>query len=126
MRYVVSAMLIVVGIIHLLPLSGALGTKRLASLYGLSFDESNLAILMRHRAVIFGLLGAFLILAAFKPEFQTVAFIAGLISVVSFLYIAWSVGNFNPQIGRVVVADIAALICLVIGGAVHIYLQHVG
>lgn len=126
MTYVVSTMLVVVGIIHLLPLSGVLGAERLASLYGLSFEESNLAILMRHRAVIFGLLGAFLILAAFKSEFQTVAFIAGLISVVSFLYLAWSVGDFNPQIRRVVVADIIALICLVIGGTVHVYIRRLG
>lgn len=60
MRYLVSAMLVVVAVIHLLPLSGVLGSERLAALYGLSFNEPNLAILMRHRAVLFGLLGLFL------------------------------------------------------------------
>ena len=61
MRYTVSAMLAVVAVIHLLPLSGVLGAGRLAALYGLPFDEPNLAILMRHRAVLFGLLGVFLL-----------------------------------------------------------------
>ena len=70
MRWLVSAMLMVVGVIHLLPLSGVLGGARLVSLYGISIDDPNLEILMRHRAVLFGLLGAFLIYAAFKPPFQ--------------------------------------------------------
>lgn len=50
MRYLVSTMLVVVAVIHLLPLSGVLGPARLNALYGISFDEPNLEILMRHRA----------------------------------------------------------------------------
>jgi hypothetical protein len=123
MKYLVSVMLVAVGVIHLLPLSGVLGSERLASLYGLKFDEPNLEILMRHRAVLFGLLGAFMVFAAFKPAYQTVAFIAGFISVLSFLYLAWAVGSYNEQVGRVFVADVVALVCLVVGGAVHAVLQ---
>ncbi|MES3021321.1 MAG: phosphopantetheine adenylyltransferase [Pseudomonadota bacterium] len=123
MRHVVSAMLIIVGIIHLLPLSGILGSDRLAALYGLSFTDPNLAILMRHRAVLFGLLGVFLIFAAFRPALQTLAFIAGFISVASFLWLAWSVGGYNAQIARVFMADIVALVCLTIGVAAHAYLK---
>lgn len=59
MRHLVSTMLVVVAVIHLLPLSGWFGPERLTALYGLPFDEPNLAILMRHRAVLFGLLGVF-------------------------------------------------------------------
>ena len=121
MRYLVSAMLVVVAVIHLLPLSGVLGSERLAALYGLSFNEPNLAILMRHRAVLFGLLGLFFLFAAFQPSFQTVAFIAGLVSVVSFLWLAWSVGGYNAQVARVFMADIVALACLIIGVAAHVY-----
>lgn len=122
-RYLVSAMLVLVGLIHLLPLSGALGSERLASLYGVSFSEPNLAILMRHRAVLFGLLGVFLIFAAFRPMFRTVAFIAGFISVLSFLWLAVTAGNYNDQVGRVVTADVVALICLVVGFGAHTYMQ---
>ena len=85
MQFIVSASLIVVAIIHLLPVSGVLGSERLAALYGLSFSEPNLAILMRHRAVLFALLGLFLIVAAFNPSLQTLAFIAGFVSVFPFL-----------------------------------------
>ncbi len=123
MRYVVTAMLVIVGIIHLLPLSGVLGSERLAALYGLSFSEPNLAILMRHRAVLFGLLGIFLIFAAFRPSLQTLAFIAGFVSVVSFLWLAWAGGAYNAQIARVFMADLVALVCLIVGVAAHAYLK---
>jgi hypothetical protein len=116
-------MLAVVGLIHLLPLSGALGGDRLASLYGLSFSEPNLAILMRHRAVLFGLLGLFLLFAAFRPAFQTAAFVGGFVSIVSFLWIAWSVGGYNVQIARVFTVDIVALACLIVGVAADVYVQ---
>lgn len=123
MKYLVSAMLFLVGVIHLLPLIGVLGSERLASLYGLQFNEPNLEILMRHRAALFGLLGAFMVFAAFKPAYQTVAFIGGFVSVASFLYLAWAVGNYNEQVGRVFVADVVALGCLIVGGVVHAVLQ---
>ncbi|MFN5029089.1 MAG: phosphopantetheine adenylyltransferase [Burkholderiales bacterium] len=122
MRYLVSAMLVVVAIIHLVPLSGLLGTERLAALYGIQIEEPNLAILMRHRAVLFGLLGVFLLYAAFRPTFQPAAFVAGFVSVLSFLYLAWSVGGYNAQIGRVFTADIVALVCLVVGAIGYAYL----
>lgn len=115
MRYLISTMLLVTAVIHLLPASGVLGASRLLLLYGISFDEPNLAILMRHRAVLFGLLGVFLAFAAFRPSLQPLAFLAGFVSVLSFLYLAWSVGGYNPQIGRVFAADVVALVCLVIG-----------
>jgi len=115
MRALVSAMLLVVGVIHLLPLSGVLGGARLVALYGVPIDDPNLEILMRHRAVLFGLLGAFLIYAAFKPSIQGIAILAGLISVASFIILAWTVGGFNAQLGTVFKADLVALVCLAIG-----------
>ncbi len=119
MRYLISLMLIITGIIHLLPLSGVLGTERLTALYGMAFNDPNLAILMRHRAVLFGLLGLFLFGAAFKPAWQPLAFVAGFISVVSFLWLAWSVGGYNIQINRVVIADIGALVFLIVGSIAY-------
>lgn len=127
MPHLVSAMLVIVGIIHLLPLSGVLGAGQLSALYGLSFAEPNLDILMRHRAVLFGLLGSFLVYAAFKPALQGLAVVAGLASVLSFLGLAGSVGGYNTQIGRVVMADLFALACLGIAmGALALAKQRPG
>jgi hypothetical protein len=115
---------VLVGIIHLLPVSGVLGVERLASLYGISFGEPNLEILMRHRAVLFGLLGLFLLYAAFQPSLRVLAIIAGFVSVVSFIAIAWSVGGYNEAIRKVVIADIIAIFALVAADVIHFVSQN--
>jgi hypothetical protein len=114
MRFILPIMLLVVGIIHILPLSGVLSAARLFELYGMTFDDPNLEILMRHRAVLFGLLGIFLICSAFMPSLQLPALIAGFLSVVSFLYLSYTVGGYNEQVNRIVIADKMALVCLVV------------
>lgn len=112
---VISVMLIIVAIIHLVPLVGVLGTERLAALYGLDFSEPNLSILMRHRAVLFGLLGAFFVYAAFKPSLQPMAFAAGFVSVISFLWLVWSSDGHNSLVAKIATADVIALACLIVG-----------
>ena len=114
MEIIIGSMFVMAGIIHLLPISGVLGVERLAKLYGRSFDEPNLAILMRHRAVLFGLLGLFLIYAAFQPALQPLAFLGGFVSVISFLWLAWQEDSYNQAIRRVVIADLVALVSLLI------------
>ncbi|WP_454254219.1 phosphopantetheine adenylyltransferase [Pseudomonas sp. Marseille-Q8238] len=114
MSKAVSVLLIFAGIIHLLPLSGVLGADRLATLYGMTFDEPNLLILMRSRAVLFGLLGALLLYAAFHPPLQPIALLGGLISVVSFLILARLSPGHNEALQRVVIADWGALACLLL------------
>jgi len=126
MSYFVSAMLLVGAVIHLLPVIGVLGAERLAGLYGVPVAEENLLILMRHRAVLFGLLGVFLVYAAFRPEVQVLAFAGGLVSVVSFLSLAWMSGGYNANIARVVAVDVAALVCLVAGAAVLAWMRRAG
>lgn len=78
---------------------------------------------MRHRTVLFGLLGAFFVFAAFTPQYQLVALTAGFVSVSSFLWLAWFVGGYNVQTARVFRTDIVALVYLAIGFAVYIYQQ---
>ncbi len=116
MRYFVSATLLIAAVIHLLPVAGVLGPARLADLYSIVIAGPDTEILMRHRAVLFGLLGVFLAVAAFHPPFQLAGFVAGLVSVLSFLVIALGVGHYNAALSRVVTADIVALVALVAGG----------
>lgn len=117
MRYVAPVCLFIVGVIHLLPLAGVPGSERLTALYGIPVEGANLEILMRHRAALFGLLGALLVYAAFRPKLRVIAFVAGFVSVVSFLWLALATGGYNDAIGRVVVADWLALACLAVGSA---------
>lgn len=113
------ACLTLAGVIHLLPLPGILGAGQLTRLYGVSADDPNVGILLQHRAVLFGLLGVLLIAAAFRPDLRAVALIAGIVSAVSFLVIAWGIGGYNAQVARVVVADLLAVTLLVVAAGIE-------
>ncbi len=123
MRRVVSASLIITGIIQLLALSGVVGPNRLSALYDIPFTDPNLIILMRHRAVLFGILGCAIIAGAFWERHQTTAFVVGFVSVISFLLLAAAVGGYNEQLARVFAADCVALVSLIVGAAVKTYLD---
>lgn len=115
MRHLVTISLCLVGLVHVLPVIGVLGPHRLEALYGVEVLEPNLLVLMRHRAVLFGLLGSFLLFSAFRPELHRLALIAGFISVLSFLVLA--LAPVNAQLTRVVTIDLGALALLFVGAA---------
>lgn len=123
MRYIISISLIISGLIHVLPLVGVFGVSRLNRMYGIQLLDPNLIILMRHRAVLFGLLGGYLLIAAFVPSMQRAALIAGVISVASFFYLANAAGGYNAQIARVYAMDVIAAASLCAGIAAYAYLQ---
>jgi len=115
----IMGLMLVVAAIHLLPISGFFGVERLVSLYGIEITDGNLEILMRHRAVLFGILGTFFAYAAFNPALQPIAFAAAFISLASFFFLSATVGAFSDPIRKVVIADIVASGCLL--GAIGLY-----
>lgn len=114
---VTTVALVAAGLIHLLPLAGVLGADKLSALYGVAIAGPDLAILMRHRAVLFGLIGALCLAAAFREALQWPALMIALASVLAFLALAWGTGGYNAAIGRVVTADLVAAALLIAGCA---------
>jgi hypothetical protein len=119
MRFVVPSVLVLVAAIHALPVAGVLGATKLAQLYGVTVHDPNLELLLRHRAVLFGLLAALMAYSAFRPELHGVGLLAGLASTVSFLILAHSVGALSAGLITVVRADWLATILLVIALVAH-------
>jgi hypothetical protein len=109
---IVAALLAVAGLIHLLPLPGLLGADWLARLYEVAPDDGT-ALLLRHRALLFGLLGGLLLTAALRPALRTTALVGGLVSTAGFLVLAGDPTQLGPALWRVWVADVVALGCLV-------------
>ena len=120
MKFIVPAVLLLVAAMHALPLVGVLGASKLSSLYGIEVQEPNLEILLRHRAVLFGLLAALLTYCAFQPQLHRLGLVAAFVSVATFLAFAQIVGGYNSSLATVVRVDIIALVLLIIGGAVHV------
>lgn len=117
---VIAASLLVAGLAHLLPVTGVLGVDRLAALYGVRLTDPDLVVLMRHRAVLFGLLGAGMIAAIFIPTLQLAMLVAGLVSVLSFLWLAWPVSDHNSSITTVFVVDVVVILFLVSGLIIYV------
>jgi hypothetical protein len=120
LRFVVPSVLLLVAAIHALPVMGVIGATKLSQLYGVPIQDANLELLLRHRAVLFGLLAAFLAFAALRPALHRLALVAGLVSVVSFLLLAQPASALNAAVVNVVRADWVALALLVVGTAVHV------
>lgn len=112
---VITGLMLVVAVIHLAPISGFFGADRLASLYGIEITNGTLEILMRHRAVFFGILGTFFAYAAFTPAVQSIAFAAAFASLASFFFLAssdgrawYADGSASPQRGGDHLSDLGA------------------
>ena len=110
MKNVRLIMLVAIGLLNLVPVVGVLSAERLTGLYGIGIDSADLEILMRHRAVMLGLIGGFLLLAAFRPSLQALAASIGFVSMFSFVVLAYVAGDYGAQIHRVVVADIVGAV----------------
>ncbi len=117
----IAAVLVIVGLINFLPLLGVVGPERLRILYGIPFEEPNLVILMRHRAVLFGLVGGFIVASGFLPSLRTPAILAGLTSMLSFVALAWMEKTCTAEINRVVWIDIAASVALAVAAGCHFF-----
>jgi hypothetical protein len=105
--------LAVAAVINLLPVSGVLGPSWLKSLYGLEIVSSDLEILLRHRALLFGIVGTLLLLSVFRPALRATALGVGATSMVSFIVVALIVGGYSPAIGKIIMVDIIGLLALV-------------
>lgn len=120
MRLIVPIVLLVVAVIHALPLIGVLGASQLSRLYGLPVSEEALELMLRHRAVLFGLLASFLGYAAFKPGLHALALIAAGVSVSSFLALSVLTGPHNPAIATIVRVDGMALVLVLVAAVAHL------
>jgi hypothetical protein len=65
MRTLSTVLICFAGLINFLPVIGALSGKRIEALYDVRVEDNNYEILMRHRAVLFGIVGTLMIVSAF-------------------------------------------------------------
>jgi hypothetical protein len=61
---------------------------------------------------LFGLLGGLLIFAAFRAECRALATVAGLVSMVAYLVLAWPIGAHGAVVQKVFWADAIATVLL--------------
>jgi len=114
MRHVITMLFVLAGLIKVTPVIGVLGAEWLQALYQMPFDGLDLLLLMRHRAVLFGVVGGLLLVAAFRPALRALAGTVGLVSVVSFLVLALPLQEHSAALQRVFWADVVAGAALIL------------
>jgi len=112
MRHVWTILVLIAAAINLAPLVGAISAERMAAAYGVDLSDPSLQILMRHRAMLFGVVGGLLAAMAFRPRLRAVGYVAGFSSMLSFLLIAWWVGGYAAPIQRVILLDVIGIAAL--------------
>lgn len=113
MMRLVAVVLFGVGLLHLVPALGAFSAERLTQLYGVPPQGEAIVILLRHRAVLFALLGLFCCAAAFVTAWRTPALWAALVSTASFVMLGWGQA-LGPALRVVWWADVAAAVLLLL------------
>jgi hypothetical protein len=108
MQKLAITLFLIPAIVNLMPIGGVFSADYLEGLYGIVLDDPNLIILMRHRAMLFGVVGALLVASAFRPALRSMGLAAGLISMLSFVVISYLVGDYNAELQRIVLVDLAA------------------
>jgi hypothetical protein len=98
--------LLISGLVHILPFSFLFFTEQLQKSYGVDISDVNLQLLLRHRAIFFGLIGVGLILSAIKKSYYGWASAIGLISMVSFVLLFYQIGGINQQLRTVMLIDV--------------------
>jgi hypothetical protein len=121
MLYLWTLLVLIAAAINLAPAMGAVLPERMPAFYGVRLDDPNLQILMRHRAVLFGLVGGLLLVAAFHPPLRTLGYVVGFSSMLSFLLIAWQVGGYGAELQRVIRVDVVGIAALAGAARVHAF-----
>lgn len=111
-EFVVQGLFVVIGAIHIAPGIVAVSGEKTRSAYGLEVDNSDLAVLLRHRAVLLVLVGAAMIAGAFMPDHRVPAVVAAGVSMLTFVALAYRSGGIGPQLRRIARADIVGLLSL--------------
>ncbi len=119
MRYLVLLLFLATGLINLVPVAGAVSDLQLSRLYGTGALHPDVSLLLRHRAILFGIVGALLVCAAFQPSIRGIATLAGLVSMVSFCVLVLLIQHGNPDLLRIAWIDVAASLALVLAYGLH-------
>jgi hypothetical protein len=114
--------LLITGLVHILPFSFLFFTEQLQKNYGVDISDANLQLLLRHRAIFFGLIGVGMILSAIKKSFYGWASAIGLISMLSFVWLFYQIGGINQQLRSVMLIDVFISAALFLTAMVYHFL----
>lgn len=112
MAFAISLLLVLVGLINFVPVVGVLSADKLSQTYSVMLVDNNAIILLRHRALLFGLVGGFVLFSVYAPLYRPAAITMAAISMVGFLVFMFHQGGYNEALYNVMLADIVGIVLL--------------
>ncbi|WP_406238914.1 hypothetical protein [Nocardia sp. NBC_01009] len=110
-------LLVAAGLLNVVPMLGAVSTQWARSAYGIDAVSSDVEVLLRHRGVLFGIVGVGLLVAAFRPHLRNAAVTANATSFAGFIILVLAQPSGNSSLVRIAWFDVAGLIALAVGFA---------
>lgn len=114
MELLLRISLIISGLINLLPVAIAFLPQKIASSYGVTVSSNSMELLLRHRAVLFGIVSLILIHAAVTKSNYVLATATGLISMLSFVFLYYHIGEISKELKMVMLIDVVASLGLIV------------
>lgn len=116
MELLFRIILFVAGVINLLPSLLAFLPEKIAKSYGIEIPNVNYELLLRHRAILFGIIGGLMIYSAIVKKHYELSTIAGLVSMTSFIILYFFIGNnISSELRKVMMIDVVATVILSVG-----------
>jgi hypothetical protein len=104
------------GIVNLLPALLVFMPQNISKSYGVAVPDGNYELLLRHRGVMFGVVGGLILYSAFTKRYYEVSTLAGLVSMVSFVGLYYLIDKpINAELKLVMQIDVFAIIILMVG-----------
>lgn len=116
MELIFRITLFIAGVINLLPSVLAFLPDKISKSYGIEIPNENYELLLRHRAILFGIIGGLMIYSAVAKKHYEVSTVIGLISMISFIVLFFLIGgDINSELKKVMSIDIVGTVILCIG-----------
>lgn len=120
-RNVAIALLVMFGMLTASPSITAFNPSSITTLYGVALENNAVLLLVRHRQIMLGLLGAMLVCGAFFSSLRMLAIAINVLSKSSFLALSLIASTLTPGLQRIVYFDVVAIVLLLLSA--FIFLQ---
>ncbi len=116
MEIIFRICLFIAGVINFIPSFLAFLPSNINKSYGIEIPNADYELLLRHRAILFGIVGGIMIYGAITKKNYYLAFVIGCISMVSFILLSYLVSSqINSELFKVLKIDVVGLAILIIG-----------
>lgn len=120
-RNIAIALLVVIGVLTASPSITAFNPSGITALYGVTLENDAALLLVRHRQIMLGVLGATLVCGAFFSSLRMMAITINVLSKSAFLGFSLTTPTLTPGLQRIVYFDVVSIVLLLMSA--FIFLQ---